>query len=67
MRNFGEQQRWMRSTIKSLKAQIASLEATVTIKDQIILDMKEHQSQLLEALIDWNIHAGAMKPRDKIK
>ncbi len=52
-----------KTTIRTLKAKIASLEATLAIKDQVIHDMKELQSQLLEALIDWNIHAGRMKPR----
>jgi hypothetical protein len=42
-----------------------TLEAELTIKDQIIQDMKAHQDQLLEALIEWNIHAGRMKPRNQ--
>ncbi|MBI2480733.1 MAG: hypothetical protein HYV60_19530 [Planctomycetia bacterium] len=52
-------------TIRTLKAKIESLEATLAIKDQVIQDMRELQSQLLEALIDWNIQAGRMTPRDQ--
>lgn len=53
------------TTVRTLKAKIESLEATLAIKDQVIQDMRAHQSQLREALIDWNIQAGRMKPRDQ--